>query len=59
MEIVHKIEELRLELNKLCVHKRLADQEVLETSQQLDAMLNEYNHILLRKTLIGACHKEA
>lgn len=56
MEIVHKIEELRLELNKLCVLKHLADREVLETSQQLDAVLNEYNHLLLRKTLSGTCH---
>lgn len=59
MEIVLKIEELRLELNKLCVHKCLTDRKVLETSQQLDAALNKYNHILLRKTLVGACLKEA
>ncbi|MDQ0087096.1 hypothetical protein J2T12_000490 [Paenibacillus anaericanus] len=49
MEIVSKIEILRLELNKLCANKRLADQEVIETSQQLDAVLNEYNLLRMQR----------
>lgn len=51
MEIVRKIEVLRLELNKLCVNKRLADREVIETSQQLDAVLNEYSLLQMQRAV--------
>lgn len=43
MELIRKIEELRLELNKLAVYKRLADREILILSQKLDRLLNEYH----------------
>ncbi|MNJ65067.1 Spo0E like sporulation regulatory protein [compost metagenome] len=43
--IIRKIEELRLELNKLSANKRLADREVIRISQQLDEALNEYNQL--------------
>ncbi|MBQ4899377.1 aspartyl-phosphate phosphatase Spo0E family protein [Paenibacillus sp. Marseille-P2973] len=42
MELIRKIEELRLELNKLAVYKRLADREILILSQKLDRLLNEF-----------------
>ncbi|MFD1772996.1 aspartyl-phosphate phosphatase Spo0E family protein [Paenibacillus rhizophilus] len=47
-EIVLRIEELRLELNKLSAYKRLADPEIIKASQELDEVLNQYN-ILLQK----------
>ncbi|MEK4510253.1 MULTISPECIES: aspartyl-phosphate phosphatase Spo0E family protein [Paenibacillus] len=40
-ELYNKIEELRLELNKLAVYGRLADQELVILSQKLDRLLNE------------------
>ncbi|WP_283248958.1 aspartyl-phosphate phosphatase Spo0E family protein [Paenibacillus antibioticophila] len=42
LELIRKIEELRLELNKLAMYKRLADREMLILSQKLDQLLNEY-----------------
>jgi len=48
--IIHKIEELRLELNKLSLIKQLADRELIETSQQLDEVLNQYNMLLKQKS---------
>lgn len=36
MELIRKIEELRLELNKLAVHKLLTDREIIIISQELD-----------------------
>ncbi|MNP22494.1 Spo0E like sporulation regulatory protein [compost metagenome] len=49
--IILKIEELRLELNRLSAIKRLADREIIETSQQLDAVLNEYHMLLLKQDM--------
>lgn len=43
--IIRKIEELRLELNKLSANKCLADREVVRISQKLDEALNEYNQL--------------
>lgn len=51
MELIRKIEELRLELNKLAVHKLLADREVIVASQELDKLLNEYHRIFLNKDI--------
>ncbi|WP_334071294.1 MULTISPECIES: aspartyl-phosphate phosphatase Spo0E family protein [Paenibacillus] len=42
MELIRKIEELRSELNKLAVYKRLADRELVNLSQKLDRLLNEF-----------------
>lgn len=43
--MIRKIEELRLELNKLSASRHLADREVIQMSQQLDEALNEYNQL--------------
>ncbi|OAB34275.1 sporulation protein [Paenibacillus macquariensis subsp. defensor] len=51
MDIIHKIEELRLELNKLAAIRRLTDREIIEVSQQLDKVLNEYNISLKEKSI--------
>ncbi|KGE17547.1 sporulation protein [Paenibacillus wynnii] len=48
--MILRIEELRLELNKLSAYKRLADPEVIKASQELDDALNMYN-ILLEKRI--------
>ncbi|WP_144406956.1 aspartyl-phosphate phosphatase Spo0E family protein [Paenibacillus sp. IHBB 10380] len=48
--IIGKIEALRLELNKLSLIKQLADRELIETSQQLDEVLNQYNMLLKQKS---------
>ncbi|MCT1402829.1 aspartyl-phosphate phosphatase Spo0E family protein [Paenibacillus sp. p3-SID867] len=45
-KIVTKIEELRLELNKLSVCRRLTDPEIVKASQQSDRALNDYNKLL-------------
>lgn len=47
-EIILRIEELRLELNKLSAYKRLADPEVVQLSQLLDDVLNMY-HLFLQQ----------
>ncbi|MFU1795632.1 aspartyl-phosphate phosphatase Spo0E family protein [Paenibacillus azoreducens] len=44
-----KIEELRLELNKLSLHKRLTDPELINASQNLDRALNDYQKLLKEK----------
>ncbi|AJS61397.1 sporulation protein [Paenibacillus sp. IHBB 10380] len=48
--MIGKIEALRLELNKLSLIKQLADRELIETSQQLDEVLNQYNMLLKQKS---------
>ncbi|WP_145939493.1 aspartyl-phosphate phosphatase Spo0E family protein [Paenibacillus glacialis] len=48
--IIGKIEALRLELNKLSLIKQLADRELIETSQQLDEVLKQYNMLLKQKS---------
>ncbi|WP_114494819.1 aspartyl-phosphate phosphatase Spo0E family protein [Fontibacillus phaseoli] len=45
MELKHKIEELRAELNKFAMYSRLADQKLVELSQKLDQLLNEFHEI--------------
>ncbi|WP_120461570.1 aspartyl-phosphate phosphatase Spo0E family protein [Paenibacillus aceti] len=42
MELIRKIEELRLELNKLTTCK-LSDRKIVILSQKLDELLNEYH----------------
>ncbi|OAB44581.1 sporulation protein [Paenibacillus glacialis] len=48
--MIGKIEALRLELNKLSLIKQLADRELIETSQQLDEVLKQYNMLLKQKS---------
>ncbi|WP_152403896.1 aspartyl-phosphate phosphatase Spo0E family protein [Paenibacillus cellulositrophicus] len=45
-KIIRKIEELRLELNKLSVCKCLTDPELIKASQKLDRALNDYDKFL-------------
>ncbi|WP_018392604.1 MULTISPECIES: aspartyl-phosphate phosphatase Spo0E family protein [Bacillaceae] len=40
-----QIEKLRTYLNELTKEKSLSDPEVVETSQMLDALLNEYDRL--------------
>jgi hypothetical protein len=49
LELIRKIEELRSELNKLAVYKRLADLELVTLSQKLDQLLNEFQKDKLLK----------
>ncbi|RRJ66614.1 aspartyl-phosphate phosphatase Spo0E family protein [Paenibacillus oralis] len=49
LELILKIEELRLELNKLAACKRLADRELIIVSQRLDELLNEYHRLILEQ----------
>ncbi|WP_198136211.1 aspartyl-phosphate phosphatase Spo0E family protein [Paenibacillus sp. oral taxon 786] len=49
MELILKIEELRMELNHLARSKRLADREMIMVSQQLDELLNEYHRLMIQK----------
>ena len=44
-ELHHQIEKLRKKLNDLSKHKPLTDPEVIETSQMLDELLNEYERL--------------
>ncbi|PQP89094.1 hypothetical protein CPT76_12970 [Paenibacillus sp. AR247] len=45
-KIIRKIEELRLELNKLSVCRCLTDPELIKASQKLDRALNDYDKFL-------------
>ncbi|MGG6309970.1 Spo0E family sporulation regulatory protein-aspartic acid phosphatase [Paenibacillus macerans] len=49
MDLILKIEELRLELNRLAGSKRLADRELVLVSQRLDELLNEYHRLILQQ----------
>ncbi|MEF2964627.1 aspartyl-phosphate phosphatase Spo0E family protein [Paenibacillus sp. M1] len=49
LEIIRKIEELRKELNRLAMYKRLADRELVILSQKLDRLLNEFQKDKLGK----------
>ena len=40
--LLKEIERLRIELNKFGLKENLTDQEVIELSQQLDELLNQY-----------------
>ncbi|MNC10939.1 Spo0E like sporulation regulatory protein [compost metagenome] len=49
-EVILRIEELRLELNKLATYRLLSDPELIDASQRLDKLLNQYQRMLqLRK----------
>ncbi|HEY8908710.1 MAG TPA: aspartyl-phosphate phosphatase Spo0E family protein [Desulfosporosinus sp.] len=41
-KLLKRIEGLRKKLNKFGLNRNLVDQEVVEVSQQLDRLLNEY-----------------
>ncbi|OZB98588.1 aspartyl-phosphate phosphatase Spo0E family protein [Paenibacillus sp. XY044] len=45
-KIIRKIEELRLELNKLSDRRCLTDPELVKASQKLDRVLNDYDKLL-------------
>lgn len=48
--LLKKIEEIRALMNKLIEEKdELIDPEIVEVSQQLDRLLNEYNDILKKE----------
>lgn len=42
MDIISRIEKLRLELHKLAIEKGLQDPQVIEVSRLLDELINEY-----------------
>lgn len=48
MNIIHRIEELRLELNALGAEKGLKDPQVIKLSQRLDKLINEYYKLTQR-----------
>ena len=45
-KLLKRIEGLRKKLNKFGVNRNLVDQEVVEVSQQLDRLLNEYQRTI-------------
>lgn len=48
-DILTKIEELREKLNRLTEQKALTSPEVIEASQQLDTVLNQYMKVVKKK----------
>lgn len=50
-KLLKRIEELRKRLNKFGLNKSLIDSEVVEVSQQLDCLLNQYQKISSYKQL--------
>ncbi|KJR49605.1 hypothetical protein UF75_0159 [Desulfosporosinus sp. I2] len=50
-KLLKRIEELRKRLNKFGPNKSLIDSEVVEVSQQLDCLLNQYQKISSYKQL--------
>ena len=50
-KLLKRIEELRKRLNKFGLNKNLIDSEVVEVSQQLDCLLNQYQKISSYKQL--------
>ena len=44
-KILRRIEALRRKLNRLGATHSLVDSEVVELSQQLDSLLNQYYHL--------------
>lgn len=50
-KILKKIEILRRKLNKFGRNQNLVDKEVVEVSQQLDRLLNEYQRCTTYKQL--------
>ena len=49
-DVLKSIEELRNKLNKLKTGVKLTDPEVVSSSQMLDALLNEYQKLMNKKT---------
>ncbi len=44
-KLLKRIEELRKKLNKFALTRDLIDSEVVEVSQQLDSLLNQYQRL--------------
>lgn len=44
--LLKRIEELRKKLNKFALTRDLIDSEVVEVSQQLDGLLNQYQRLV-------------
>lgn len=45
-KLLKRIEELRKKLNKFALTRDLIDSEVVEVSQQLDSLLNQYQRLV-------------
>jgi hypothetical protein len=45
-KLLKRIEGLRRKLNKFGLNRNLVDQEVVEVSQQLDRLLNDYQRAI-------------
>ena len=45
-KLLKRIEVLRARLNKFGVNRNLIDSEVVEVSQQLDGLLNQYQKMI-------------
>lgn len=45
-EVLKSIEELRSKLNKIAEGRALTDPQVVSASQNLDALLNEYQRLI-------------
>ncbi|MDP4125982.1 MAG: aspartyl-phosphate phosphatase Spo0E family protein [Bacillota bacterium] len=45
-KLLKRIEELRKKLNKFALTRNLVDSEVVEVSQQLDCLLNQYQRLV-------------
>ncbi|HBV87772.1 aspartyl-phosphate phosphatase Spo0E family protein [Desulfosporosinus sp.] len=50
-KLLKRIEVLRKKLNKFAMTRNLVDSEVVEVSQQLDGLLNQYQKISSYKQL--------
>jgi len=50
-KLLKRIEVLRKRLNKFALNRSLVDSEVVEVSQQLDQLLNQYQKISTYKQL--------
>ncbi len=50
-KLLKRIEALRKRLNKCALSRNLVDSEVVEVSQQLDGLLNEYQRVSTYKQL--------
>ncbi|MEA4900241.1 aspartyl-phosphate phosphatase Spo0E family protein [Desulfitobacterium sp.] len=50
-KLLKRIEALRKKLNKLGLTHNLVDDEVVEVSQQLDQLLNQYQRVTTYKQL--------
>jgi hypothetical protein len=50
-KLLKRIERMRKKLHRIGLNRRLIDPEVVEVSQQLDALLNQYYEIGLYQQL--------